>query len=145
MKKILIIVLILSAASCKNQSRNDDEYPPPYSVNDENQDSYSDGTYCAEIEYYYSKTGTRSTYILVVEVEDNKLTVIHWPNGGWLDDSHFYPPDISDGYAKFESDIGAEYTINIIGDEDDCSLSNYPPSENSHIEDEEYNDDENGY
>ena len=43
-----------------------------------------DGDYCAEIDYYYSKTGTESTYTLKVEIEDNELVKIYWPNGdGW--------------------------------------------------------------
>ena len=122
MNKILILLLIFSLVGCKNKSRNYNENSSYSSSYDESEDGYSDGTYCAEIEYYYSKTGTRSTYTLEVEIEDNELTVIHWPNGGWLDDSHFYPPDISDGYAEFESDRGVEYTVEITGEEGDCYL-----------------------
>lgn len=98
---------------------------------------YEDGVYCAEVEYYYSGTGTRSTYVLEVEVKNNELTMIHWPSGGWLDDSHFYPPDISEGFADFESDKGVEYKVEIIGREGDCSLSYSAPSESSFVEDEE--------
>jgi hypothetical protein len=137
MNKILILLLIFSLVGCKNKSRNYNENSSYSSSYDESEDGYSDGTYCAEIEYYYSKTGTRSTYTLEVEIEDNELTVIHWPNGGWLDDSHFYPPDISDGYAEFESDRGVEYTVEITGEEGDCYLSNSAPSENSFVDDEE--------
>jgi hypothetical protein len=79
-----------------------------------------DGTNCAEIEYYNSETGTRSTYFLKVEIENNKLTVIHWPNGGWLDDSHFTPPDISDGNTSFTDDRGREYTVKITNNGEDC-------------------------
>ncbi len=81
---------------------------------------YKDGIYCAEVKYYYPKTGTRSTYVLKVKIKNNKLMVIYWPNGGWLDDSHFYPPDISDGYAEFVSDRGAIYTVKIVGEGGDC-------------------------
>jgi hypothetical protein len=102
-----------------------------YESSDEtsDQDGYADGTYCATIEYYYSVTGKRSTYTLKVEIEDNELTIIHWPNGGWLDNTHFSPPDISDGTATFTSDRGAEYSIEIIGEEDDCGLSGYVEEE----------------
>jgi len=143
MKNILILLLIFGLVSCKNKSRNYNENSSYSSSYDESEDGYSDGTYCAEIEYYYSKTGTRSTYTLEVEIEDNELTIIHWPNGGWLDDSHFYPPDISDGYAEFESDQGVEYTVEIIGEEGDCNLSNYAPSESNFVDDEdqEYEED----
>ena len=85
------------------------------------------------------------TYTLEVEIEDHELTIIHWPNGGWLDDSHFYPPDISDGFAEFESDKGVEYSVEIIGEEGDCNLSNYAPSERNFVDDEdqEYEEDNN--
>ena len=113
---IIISTLILfgcGGKSSSNQGSYDDDY------------GYQDGTYCAEIEYYYYKTGTRSTYTLEVEIEDNELTKIYWPNGGWLDDSHFYPPDISDGYATFTSDRGIEYSVKIIGNEDTCYTDSY--------------------
>ncbi len=87
----------------------------------ESDNGYADGKYCAQVEYYYSKTGTNSTYTLEVKIEDNKLTVIYWPSGGWLDDSHFTPPDISDGDAKFKSDKNVEYEVKII-DKEDCTF-----------------------
>ena len=137
MKNIFILLLIFTALGCKNNKDNYENTSSFFSTHEESEYGYSDGTYCAEIEYYYSKTGTRSTYTLEVEIEDNQLTVIHWPNGGWLDDSHFYPPDISDGYAEFESDKGVEYTVEITWDEGDCYLSNNAPSESSFVDDEE--------
>ncbi|SRX55473.1 hypothetical protein [Aequorivita sp. CIP111184] len=139
MKLIYIILLIFLTFSCKNNNRNYDDSRSYNSNFDE--DGYSDGTYCAEIEYYYSKTGTRSTYTLEVEIENNELTIIHWPNGGWLDDSHFYPPDISDGFAEFESDKGVEYSVEIIGEEGDCNLSNYIPEDNITVDEEDYDED----
>ena len=75
---------------------------------------YSDGNYCAEVEYYNPRTGTRSTYTLPVKVEDNKLSVIYFPNGGWLDDSHFVPPVIKNGKATFVSDRKYRYTVKIL-------------------------------
>ena len=81
--------------------------------------------YCAEIKYYNPNTGTSSTYTLEVEVENNELTEIYWPNGGWLDDSHFASTDISSGEASFSSDAGYEYDVRIIGKEGDCSPSTY--------------------
>lgn len=48
-----------------------------------------------------------------VEVEDGDLTVIHWNNGGWLDDSHFSPQDISSGEVTFISDRGYRYTVTL--------------------------------
>ena len=84
-------------------------------------ETYKDGTYCAEVEYHNPNTGTRSTYSLNVEVENNELTLIHWPNGGWLDDSHFTPVELDErGYCSFTSDRGYEYEVQIIGPE--CSF-----------------------
>ena len=90
-------------------------HPEAYVHLEEEENGYPDGEYCAQVEYYYPKTGTRSTYTLKVEIEDHRLTTIYWPNGGWLDESHFEPPDISGGYTTFESDAGAEYTVKILG------------------------------
>lgn len=74
---------------------------------------YPDGTYCAEVEYYNPNTGTLSLYTLNVDVEDGDMTVIHWPNGGWLDDTHFYPENISSGEVEFTSDRGYIYTVTL--------------------------------
>jgi len=137
MKIILILILASSFIGCKNENRYYKNNSSPFSNYDDYVDGYSDGIYCAEVEYYYSKTGTRSTYTLEVEIKNNELTVIYWPNGGWLDSSHFYPPDISSGYAEFESDRGGEYTVEIIGEEGECYTSRYAPNEKSFVSDEE--------
>lgn len=74
---------------------------------------YPDGTYCAEVEYYNPNTGTLSLYTLNVDVEDGDMTVIHWPSGGWLDDTHFYPENISSGEVVFFSDKEYRYTVRL--------------------------------
>ncbi len=134
--KSMIIGLVMTFTSCGEKSsngRNSSYYSE--------EDGYEDGTYCAEIDYYYSETGTNSTYTLEVEIENNELTVIHWPNGGWLDDSHFLPPDISDGIASFTSDRGVDYTVKIIGQEGDCLLNNHVTDEDQLIREEEEEED----
>jgi hypothetical protein len=75
---------------------------------------YDNGNYCAEVEYYNPRTGTRSTYTLPVKIENNKLAVIYFPNGGWLDDSHFNPPVIKNGKANFVSDRKYRYAIKLL-------------------------------
>lgn len=82
-------------------------------VLEEESEEYPDGTYTAEVDYYNPETGTSSTYTLDVEVENGELTVIHWPNGGWLDESHFTPEDITSGSCSFTSDEGNEYTVTL--------------------------------
>ena len=89
---------------------------------------YPDGTYCASINYDNPNTGTSSTYTLNVEVVNNQLTQINWNNGGWLDNSHFNPPELSeDGYCMFRSDRGYEYHVHITGSE--CSTTDVIPNE----------------
>jgi len=74
---------------------------------------YPDGTYCGEVEYYNSSTGTRRSYDLDVEVENGDLVQIDWPNGGWLDSTHFYLESISSGEVSFRSDKGYNYTVTL--------------------------------
>ncbi len=134
--KALIFISII-AMSCNNPSARDpldtdfheyeeeqenliEEEEEEEEEETEDEEGYQDGTYCAIIKYYYYKTGSSSEYTLPVEIEDNLLTVIHWPNGGWLDDSHFDPPDISNGDATFTTDDDHQYSVSIIG-EGNCS------------------------
>jgi len=123
---IISVIALLFISNCSERSSQDKE-DQEYSNAQEN--GFHNGTFCADVEYYYSKTGTNSTYVLQVEVENGLLVKIHWPNGGWLDDSHFSPPDIEDGTAEFTSDQGVDYKISITGNGDDCSTSSYVESE----------------
>jgi hypothetical protein len=135
LKPFLLLLTILSLHSCKQSNSNyesDDEISSFY--NDD--DGYSDNTYCAKVEYYNSNTGTRSTYTLNVEVENNDVTVIHFPNGGWLDDDHFYPEALdSNGYCSFTSDKGYEYTVQITGSA--CSFTDESKMRDNVEEDKE--------
>ncbi len=76
---------------------------------------YKDEMYCATVEYYNPNTGTSSSYTLNIEVENDNLVTIYWPNGGWLDESHFISEDISSGSCSFTSDRGYEYNVIILG------------------------------
>lgn len=116
--ELLLLLVLIAFASCKKQSSFDEETDEESSI----VEGYLDGAYCADVEYYNSNTGTRNTYTLNVEVEDNELTVIHWPNGGWLDESHFLPAELeSDGSCSFTTDAGYKYEIQITGPE--CSFT----------------------
>jgi len=85
-----------------------------------------DGLYCAIITYQNSRTGTSSEYELKIEVENNELSKILWPNGGWLDQDHFHPVEFDkDGYCEFVSDKDYEYTIQIISKNCDNSTDAY--------------------
>lgn len=125
MKKLIVSAFVCSLLlSCSNKNKDKVETESSYSSSEyseeqdndyeENQYGYSDGTYTAEVDYYNPETGTSSTYRLDVDVENNELVKIHWNNGGWLDDTHFYPVDISDGEASFTSDKGYEYKVRLL-------------------------------
>ncbi|MCD9575674.1 hypothetical protein [Flavobacterium soyae] len=143
LKKLLkifsIVFISILFVKCK---KSNSYYLQEHSLGDFEEDGYPDGTYCAEIDYYYSETGTNSTYILLVEIENNELIEIHWPNGGWLDNSHFTPPDISSGEASFTSDRGVDYTVKIIGNNGDCNTATYVEDEDDLIQQKEDNEDE---
>ncbi|MBD8349283.1 hypothetical protein [Dysgonomonas sp. HGC4] len=96
---LITICILFFLLSCKGNS---------------NKYVYSDGEYNAEINYYNPKTSSKSTYTLKVEIENDKLVKIYWTNGGWLDDSHFTPPNISSGEARFISDRGYRYNAKIV-------------------------------
>ena len=127
---LLFSFLLISCKDIKDQHYEIDEennidesiYNGNLEIDNEQVSDYSDGTYCAGVTYYNSSTGTNSTYSLNVEVENGELIVIYWPSGGWLDDSHFYPEDISDGDCEFTSDKGYEYTV-VLGDFGGCGYT----------------------
>lgn len=146
--KLILAILLFVFVSCgKSNQNNSDEGGE---IIDNIDEGFADGEYCAEIEYYNPNTGTSSTYTLPVEVEYGKLVKINWTNGGWLDDSHFIEPDISDGDAEFTSDAGYQYKVKLLNDSD-CSQSSSSftpengesPIDNSTEEDSYYKEDEN--
>lgn len=116
---LLLMLLLVFTVSCKkNNYSSESESDVETSYIEE--EAYPDGIYCADIDYYNSNTGTRSSYTLNVEVENNEVTVIQWSNGGWLDSTHFSPEELdSDGSCSFRTYDGKDYDIQITGSE--CS------------------------
>lgn len=118
---ILLVTLILLfslSTSCTGRVSNLSDNTA------KSEQTYTDGYYYAEVKYYNPKTETRSTYTLRVRVKENKLVTLYFPNGGWLDDGHFIPPDISTGRASFTTDRNYHYAVCIItntvsGDEEE--------------------------
>jgi len=135
--KAIINLLIFGAilTSCKNGDNNRQESKSnqyqSYSDNYEEDEYYEeeeyeeeekvyDGEFCAEITYYNSNTGRESEYTLTIEVYENELERINFPNG-WLDDDHYgYVVFDEDGYVSFTSDRGYDYTVQIIGEANGC-------------------------
>ena len=105
----IVCFLLLSFVSCSNNNQDAADVDESVLEND----GYKDGLYCAEVKYYNPNTGKRTTYQLNVEVEQSKLVVMHWPNGGRLDDTHFNPERIRDGRCRFTSDKGYEYSVKL--------------------------------
>ncbi len=118
--KAIVYLLIILLFSCTDSSFSDTNNESETKFDTE---EYGDGTWCADVEYYNSNTGTRNTYTLDVEVENGELAQINWPNGGWLDESHFSPVDISDGECSFTSDKGYEYSITLTSKGGGCGSS----------------------
>ena len=114
----IIFIFILIFISCKSDSDYNDSIDE--NISEEIVNNYPDGVYCAEVEYYNPNTGTNSAYTLTVEIEDNQLIKINFPNGGWLDDDYYDAEIDENGYTSFTSTKGYDYTIQIIGEEDGC-------------------------
>lgn len=93
-----------------------DEYEDDdYEEEEEEQDEgFEDGTYTATVDYYNPETGYSATYTLDVEVEDNQVTIIYFPNDGYLDDDHIWPDYLDEsGFVSIEGEDGKTYDIQI--------------------------------
>ncbi len=128
---LLIAILIYGCSSNNRQANYDQNEESSYSEesnhssysegDEETEDPYPDGTYCADVEYYNPNSGTNSDYTLKVEVENNEVIQINWPNEGWMDNDHFSGAELDeDGYTSFTSDKGYDYEIQITGEADNC-------------------------
>jgi hypothetical protein len=118
-KIISLVCLIFLLQACNNSSSSYEseisqaEAPPEQEI-----DKYTDGTYCARVDYQNPRTGTHGIYQLNVDVENHEVVKIHFPNGGWLDEDHFIAEQLDEnGTCSFTSDKNCNYTIEILGDE----------------------------
>lgn len=119
-----LVLLLTLLVACKGKIQ-EDSVSSNKTISVEN---YPDGIYCADIVYYNPNTSTERNYTLNVEVENNRLTKIYWSNGGWLDETHFSPPELNDnGSCSFTSDKGKSYTVRIIGDKCNGTTGNPEP------------------
>jgi len=136
LKVILQILFFIIITSCGNSesSRPSEDDNASYdndsaTTKNEEEEEYDpiiyEGEYCAKVTYYNSNTGTQSEYTLTIEVNENILERINFPNG-WLDDDHYRNEEFDeDGNLSFTSDVGYDYTVQIIGRLSGC-LDNVP-------------------
>lgn len=101
----------------KLNSSNNEGQADDYELNlykKEQVEGFEDGTYSADVDYYNPKTRYYATYTLDVEVENNQVTIIYFPNDGYLDDDHIWP-DILDenGFVRIEGEDGKTYEVQI--------------------------------
>jgi len=118
-KYLILLLCLFTLSSCEEEAtKSVDEA-------EESTNGYTDGTYAADVTYYNPRTGTRKTYQLNVDVVNNEVTVIHFPNGGWLDDSHITPEQLdANGFCSFTSDKNNQYDIQITGGESSSTDEN---------------------
>lgn len=81
---------------------------------------YPNGTYCALVAYENPNTGTKSSYTLTVNVVNNEISTIDFPNGGHLDNEIHDASINSSGESSFTLENGKKYTVQITASSDDC-------------------------
>ena len=122
----VITILLISCNNSSNKSSNERrsdyyEESSDYDYYEEEEEDYyeedegfEDGTYSASVDYYNPETGYYATYTLDVEVEYNQVTIIYFPNDGYLDDDHIWPDELDDdGFVSIEGEEGKTYDVQI--------------------------------
>jgi len=118
---VALIGMFLLCCSQRDGKTTYDEENESLETTEEVENKYPDGTYCAEVTYYNPNTGKESHYLLAVEVENNEIIKIEFPNGGWMDTDHFNNAELDDnGSTSFTSDKGYDYEIQIVDASGDC-------------------------
>jgi hypothetical protein len=126
-RNLLLIFLVSSIfISCDpdNKTTSPDGKSSHSAVNSDERTASKplNGSYCAAVAYSNPNTGTNSSYSLLVDVRDNQVICLHWPQGGVLDLDHFSPAQIfPDSTSKINSFEGKEYRVKIVGPVSDCS------------------------
>jgi hypothetical protein len=124
----IISTLVISLITCKSKS-TDETYERSSStetntnnkISEEDEENYPDAKYCANVSYYNPNTETQSSYRLTVDIKNNKVIALDWPNGGRLEEDHFSGAELDEeGHTTFESDKGYNYDIQIVGKTANC-------------------------
>ncbi|MBK7808498.1 MAG: hypothetical protein IPJ51_19740 [Saprospiraceae bacterium] len=86
------------------------------------QTSSYDGTYCSDIIRYNPNTGKESSYTLLIDIDDNYLDAIHWPNGGQSDSDDLGMVKFNSNTVSFSDLKGRQNKKKITGDDDNAFL-----------------------
>lgn len=102
----------MSSGGIANPDDEDDENGSDSDIDDGSFDfdNLDDGTYSATVSYYNPETGLSNNYDLDVEVENNEVVQIDFPNGGYLTSSETVN---SDGTCTVADDRGCTYDVQI--------------------------------
>lgn len=92
------------------------------------QTSYN-GRYCADVQYYNPNSGTSSDYKLIVNVLDNQLVKLDFPQGYLADADLPSAVFSSTGHTSFTLPNGYKYSIEIAGPESNCFDGALKPSQ----------------
>jgi len=99
-QSIFLVLVILSVPGCKKK--------PP------------DGNYCAKVMYQNPAVNKQSSYTLIVEVKDNKLMDISFPEEHY-DQSEIKATEIpTDGKVTVVSKSGNVYKVEMKGPAEEC-------------------------
>src|SRR5690606_2376512 len=121
MYRILLLTISLSIFfSCSKSESADVNSTYEFTSSEDVDEGYKDGEYCAEVDYYKPNSGTQSSYTITVEVSDNAVSRINFPNGGYIDDEISDGSLDSSGEASFTNNKGYQYNVKIVGDAAGC-------------------------
>jgi hypothetical protein len=115
---IALLLNLVNAASCKQASSAERDSRKNIDANAFQHQVFSDGSYCATVQYTNGLNGNSFEDVLPVEVEKDELLKINWADAN--DAAHFEPVTIRDSMATFISAKGINFKIKIIG-QGDCS------------------------
>lgn len=118
---VLLILLVAILTRCNKTY----EYP------------YSDGLYCAEVDYSHPATHDSYSYLLQVTIREKKLIRVNLPNGNNLFNDNFTLNGFGNNLVYYKSPKGIKYSVRIIADFKECQFSLDAPNEITFIEEEE--------
>lgn len=116
-------ILIIMLLSCGKRS----SYYSQDSYNDYEYYQSINGSYCARVEYYNPATGTHSTYTLSIEIEEDELKKIYFPNGGYISPNVL----ISSGSTDFYWDDGTHFQVEVIQDSECSNTDDFSNDDNT--------------